>query len=210
MYKRVCNNCKKEVPMDAVLCPYCGMTNLTVVYQNFSDDNIQLQSGSVEQSKSPLAKTTKLKKAIASNKKRGFFIGFIAIVVIVVALIIVNHQYFSVEYKLVKQSIAAVQDTLLNPDSLVVYSCEYLLDDDNKIDYVYLYIGAQNKSGGISDCEYMVHFENNRIESVADEDEANKSQMLGSTAASQLWYQQYVGRDSYIDVSEKWIKRILR
>ena len=157
-----CPECGKEISDQAANCPNCGfpMNNVkgwpTAVPQ-LSDEDIE------------------------KRKRTKIAVGLIATGIIIVAVVFLipalREETLTAQEMAVKVGYNAVKKNLLNPDSMIVYSCyahgtqsEQLMSEnrannpDIKSGYVdnfdlinvYLYIGAQNKSGGITDEEYII------------------------------------------------------
>lgn len=157
-----CPECGKEISDQAANCPNCGfpMNNVkgwpTAVPQ-LSDEDIE------------------------KRKRTKIAVGLIATgIIIVIAVFLISalwEETLTPQEMAVKVGYQAVKQNLLNPDSMIVYSCyahetqseqsrsENSAEDsdsdsgyENNFDMieVYLYIGAQNKSGGITDEEYVI------------------------------------------------------
>lgn len=128
-----------------------------------------------------------------SIKKNSFhidyriFIGVITAVCLILLSVVLISNDLSPEEKAVKNSYNALKDTLLDPNSLIIYDCLYKnyskdenYDPKNDIEYdhyekeimVYFYYGARNKSGGITEeSHYFACDKNgNLIISASDKD----------------------------------------
>ena len=157
-----CPECGKEISDQAANCPNCGFPLNNVkgwptAVPRLSDEDIE--------------KKKKTKIAV------GLTAAGILIVVVVFLVLILRKDTLTPQEMAVKVGYQAVKQNLLNPDSMIVYSCyahetqseqsrsENSAEDsdsdsgyENNFDMieVYLYIGAQNKSGGITDEEYVI------------------------------------------------------
>ena len=70
--------------------------------------------------------------------------------------------------------------------------------------YVYITIRAYNKAKiMVNGGTYMVHIDNDEVESVATWEEAQENKLNGSKAASELYYQSIAGRKHYTEVDNK-------
>lgn len=182
---KTCPECGNIVEINEVRCPNCG-------YQ--LNKNI---------------------KDILKYKKSIVCCAIILLIIIVGGIIIKNNVYN--ENTAIKLAVREVQSHLLDPSSMIIYECRYLpVEEDENYredkEYVYIYAGAKNKGGGVTDEYYMVCLLNGEVESFADSDDASKQDVLvtGNSAASNLWFYLYIGTDSWkvidIDKASKYIK----
>ncbi|MEE0418752.1 MAG: DUF4358 domain-containing protein [Lachnospiraceae bacterium] len=161
-----CPECGKEISDQAANCPNCGFP------VNKSDS----QSVPTTQSHEEIIEKAKHNK----RKLKKGLIAIGAVLLIAVILIIalsMRKEWLTAQEMAVKVGYNAVKERLLNPDSMIVYSCyahetqseqlmseEYAKRQESESDYVkeydlidvYFYIGAQNKTGGIAEEEYIV------------------------------------------------------
>ena len=157
-----CPECGKEISDQAANCPNCG----------FPVNNVKGWPTAVPQLSD---------EDIEKRKRTKIAVGLIATgIIIVIAVFLISalwEETLTPQEMAVKVGYQAVKQNLLNPDSMIVYSCyahetqseqsrsENSAEDsdsdsgyENNFDMieVYLYIGAQNKSGGITDEEYVI------------------------------------------------------
>ena len=157
-----CPECGKEISDQAANCPNCG----------FPVNNVKGW---------PTALPQLSDEDIEKRKRTKIAVGLIATgIIIVIAVFLISalwEETLTPQEMAVKVGYQAVKQNLLNPDSMIVYSCyahetqseqsrsENSAEDsdsdsgyENNFDMieVYLYIGAQNKSGGITDEEYVI------------------------------------------------------
>lgn len=144
-----CPECGKEISDTINKCPHCGYS----VKPRLILDNI---------------------------KKKNVFIGLftiIALIIIIFILTSINRDPMDIA---VKKCITATRENLLAPDSMIVYAVyaksdlssergdailreaetseeydEIIAQEPDDIIEVYIYYGATNRSGGVSDSEYM-------------------------------------------------------
>ena len=130
-------------------------------------------------------------------------------------LLACSNSSLSYEERVIKESIQTTRDRLLDPDSMIIYSCNYHVGDDDEVNngeppmLVYLYIGARNRAGGISDLEVMVHYKDGKVESIADENDVEED-ALQSDASKNLLFVQAAGTERWTAVSEEEIEKIMK
>ncbi len=96
-----------------------------------------------------------------------------------------NEYYQISEKRAMSMAIESVKNRLYYPKSLQIRDLEYLYDEEDNDCYVYITIRAYNKAKiMVNGGTYMVHIDNDEVESVATWEEAQENKLNGSKAAS--------------------------
>ncbi len=145
----------------------------------------------------------------SSKKYKKILIAVVAFFIIVSVISIRNgikkNEYYQIsEKRAMSMAIESVKNRLYYPKSLQIRDLEYLYDEEDNDCYVYITIRAYNKAKiMVNGGTYMVHIDNDEVESVATWEEAQENKLNGSKAASELYYQSIAGRKHYTEVDNK-------
>ncbi len=174
--KRFCTACGKEIPYDAVLCPYCGCT---VQGQNVERENViagetvaqraeTVQNSDVQKT-GVAEKIQDIQKCIPPKIKKIILPIAIAVVVLIVILVVL-FAGLSKDERLAYNNVKQMKAMMRDPDSFKLYDEMFLLkclDDNGKVEYVYTIFeyggtnayGAMVKNEAIfKDDEYIMDY----------------------------------------------------
>lgn len=140
----VCHECGKELSDKATNCPHCGYP---LEVQKNDENTAVNQFVNQEESSN-------------SSKKRKIIISVVAACIVIVILLLFGGQIFQgKKTKHALDAIGLIQNELLVPDSIQIYN---IVTDEEAITF-FIYYGAQNRGGGVTDTDCIVSLGSNSV-----------------------------------------------
>lgn len=209
---KICKNCGMNVSDEMDTCPDCGenlndQSNVCPECGHYVDINMD----ECPYCAYPIKEKEYEKKAKKSKLRKYIVTTIIVVLFFAILLSITTDMFMSDDMKALKISVQEVQGRLLAPDSMVVYYCDYVYEKDDDEYYVYMYVGAANRGGGISDDIYMVHIVDGKIESSANSDDAKSEEFILNKAAYRMVWIAVAGKGKdWVTVDTDKVQRFVK